>query len=259
MKFLTEYGKLRLLDFKFPARPEKCYVWGKQPLLQVLTHLKSGVHFSHYTAMRMHGLTEQVPSSIYLTSERVSAVQPAAPLDVAKMAVAFTQPPRVSSNWVDFAGHRVYLLNGAYTDHLGVVTQSVSDGHAEQIDAPLTGLERTLIDIAVRPFYSGGGFEVAKAYYCGHLGKYVPGKAGVIFIRAAMLKSHGVPLGPGALSAGYETLASMAAGAAVGFALLPYAVDPEVLARQHFEHRLIGCVIADVDNRLCAEEVTKSV
>ena len=164
VKFLTEYGKLRLLDFKFPARPEKCYVWGEQPLLQVLTHLKSGVHFSHYTAMRMHGLTEQVPSSIYLTSERVSAVQPAAPLDVAKMVVAFTQPPRVSSNWVDFAGHRIYLLNGAYTDHLGVVTQSVSDGHAGQIDAPLTGLERTLIDIAVRPFYSGGVFEVAKAY-----------------------------------------------------------------------------------------------
>lgn len=72
-------------------------------------------------------------------------------------------------------------------------------------------------------------FEVAKAYYCGHLGKYIPGKAGVIFIRAGMLKSHGVPFGPGALSAGYETLASMAAGAAVGFALLPYAVAPEVL------------------------------
>jgi uncharacterized membrane protein YbhN (UPF0104 family) len=74
-------------------------------------------------------------------------------------------------------------------------------------------------------------FEAAKAYYCGHLGKYVPGKAGVIFIRAGMLKPHGVPFGPGALSAGYETLASMAAGAAVGFALLPAAVDPEWLGR----------------------------
>ncbi|MDB5387413.1 MAG: hypothetical protein JWM11_3059 [Planctomycetaceae bacterium] len=74
-------------------------------------------------------------------------------------------------------------------------------------------------------------FEVAKAYYCGHLGKYVPGKAGVIFIRAGMLRTHGVPVGPGALSAGYETLASMAAGAAVGFALLPTAVDPELLGR----------------------------
>lgn len=74
-------------------------------------------------------------------------------------------------------------------------------------------------------------FEVAKAYYCGHLGKYVPGKAGVIFIRAGMLKGHGVPFGLGALSAGYETLASMAAGAAIGFALLPAAVDSEVLGR----------------------------
>ena len=72
-------------------------------------------------------------------------------------------------------------------------------------------------------------FEVSKAYFCGHLGKYVPGKAGVIFIRAGMLQPHGVPIGPGALSAGYETLASMAAGAAVGAALLPYAVSPKTL------------------------------
>lgn len=74
-------------------------------------------------------------------------------------------------------------------------------------------------------------FEAAKAYYCGHLGKYVPGKAGVIFIRAGMLRNHGVPVGLGALSAGYETLASMAAGAAVGFALLPFAISPELLGR----------------------------
>lgn len=74
-------------------------------------------------------------------------------------------------------------------------------------------------------------FEVTKAYFCGHLGKYVPGKAGVIFIRAGMLQAHGVPLVPGALSAGYETLASMAAGAAVGAALLPFAVPPQTLQK----------------------------
>lgn len=72
-------------------------------------------------------------------------------------------------------------------------------------------------------------FEVSKAYFCGHLGKYIPGKAGVIFIRAGMLQAQRVPLVPGALSAGYETLASMAAGAAVGAALLPFAVSPETL------------------------------
>ena len=74
-------------------------------------------------------------------------------------------------------------------------------------------------------------FQVTKAYFCGHLGKYVPGKAGVIFIRAGMLQAHGVPFVPGALSAGYETLASMAAGAAVGAALLPFAVPPQTLKK----------------------------
>jgi hypothetical protein len=163
VKFLTDYGKLRLIDFKFPVKPEKCYVWGEMPLLQVLTHLKSGVHFSHYTAMRMHGLTEQIPKSIYMTGERSNAAEPGV-LDLSAMIGAFSQPPRVSSNWVEYDGHRIYLLNGAHTDHLGVVKQAVSDDNASQIDASLTGLERTLIDIAVRPFYAGGVFEVAKAF-----------------------------------------------------------------------------------------------
>jgi hypothetical protein len=163
VKFLTDYGKLKLIDFQFSARPEKCYVWGELPLLQVLSHLRSGVHFSHYTAMRMHGLTEQVPKSIYMTAERVNAVDPA-PLDLFAMEKSFAQPPRVSSNWVEYDGHRIYLLNGAFTDRLGVITKDVSDGGISQFSATLAGLERTLIDIAVRPFYAGGIFEVAKAY-----------------------------------------------------------------------------------------------
>lgn len=66
-----------------------------------------------------------------------------------------------------------------------------------------------------------------RAYFCGHLGKYIPGKAGVIFIRAGMLQREGVPFLPGTLAAAYETLAAMAVGGVVGASLLPLAVRRE--------------------------------
>jgi predicted transcriptional regulator of viral defense system len=59
-----------------------------------------------------------------------------------------------------FGELRICLLNGRNTGQLGVI----------EIDEPkvgrlrVTGIERTLIDAAVRPVYSGGVFEVAQAY-----------------------------------------------------------------------------------------------
>jgi predicted transcriptional regulator of viral defense system len=163
--FLKESSKLKLFEFKFPHRSKSCYAWGEIPLLAVLMNISKDIHFSHYTAMQMHGLTEQVPKSIYLTEERATeTVSSHSSLTQAQIEAAFSGPPRISNNWVEFADNRIYLLSGSHTNHLGVVTQEVSDGSANQMVARLTGLERTLIDIAVRPFYAGGIFEVAKAY-----------------------------------------------------------------------------------------------
>jgi predicted transcriptional regulator of viral defense system len=46
------------------------------------------------------------------------------------------------------------------TGQLGVIDTPGPDGRNIRV----TDVERTLIDIAVRPFYSGGVFEVLKAY-----------------------------------------------------------------------------------------------
>lgn len=61
-----------------------------------------------------------------------------------------------------------------------------------------------------------------RAYFVSQFGKYVPGKAMVILIRVAMLRSAvgGRPLVVG-ITATYETLTSMGAGALVGLLLLP--------------------------------------
>jgi uncharacterized membrane protein YbhN (UPF0104 family) len=67
--------------------------------------------------------------------------------------------------------------------------------------------------------------HAARAYFCGHLGKYVPGKAAVIVIRTAMLRSEGVRTATAALTVTYETLAYMSSGLMTIAALLPWWAD----------------------------------
>jgi hypothetical protein len=61
-----------------------------------------------------------------------------------------------------------------------------------------------------------------RAYLVSHLGKYVPGKAMVVVMRAGMSAAHGARGSTAAIATFYETLVMMAAGgliAALGFAL----------------------------------------
>lgn len=61
-----------------------------------------------------------------------------------------------------------------------------------------------------------------RAYFVSQFGKYVPGKAWVIVLRVVMLRRDGVTTAVVGLTATYETLTSMAAGAIIGVCLLPW-------------------------------------
>jgi len=62
--------------------------------------------------------------------------------------------------------------------------------------------------------------ETLRAYYIGHLGKYVPGKAMVVVIRAGLIRSHRVNTGVAAASVFYETLTMMSVGALLAAGIL---------------------------------------
>jgi hypothetical protein len=68
------------------------------------------------------------------------------------------------------------------------------------------------------PWYTG-----IRCYFVSQFGKYVPGKAWVILMRVGMLRheTHAHPI-PVAVTATYETLSSMSAGALLAVLLLPY-------------------------------------
>jgi AbiEi antitoxin C-terminal domain len=162
--FLVKSAKLRKHRFDFPNRPETLYVWGDVPLMDMLLELKPHSYYSHYTAMRLHGLTEQVPKVIYISHERAIQTQSTSPLTQDAIDAAFQRPPRISNNAVQFGGHRVILINSAFTAELGVVDNAAEQGSGASSPVRVTGVERTLIDAAVRPAYCGGVFEVAKAF-----------------------------------------------------------------------------------------------
>ena len=168
--FLVNKTELQQVRFPFPQREVLGYTWGKVPLLETLIKLVDRSFYSHYTALRIHGLTEQVPKTVYLNQEkpRSSSIYHDESIVYVQEAIdeAFKKPPRVAKNAIDLPTEmcRVVMLQSAYHEGLGIVDGTFNDGSERGLSVRYTDLERTMIDIVTRPFYAGGVAEVAKAF-----------------------------------------------------------------------------------------------
>ena len=161
IQLLLEKTALQEITFAFPARRETRYIWGDVPFLVVVASLKSEGFFSHYTAMQLHDLTDQIPTTIFLNQEQPPKyVDHDAILSQESIELAFQQLPRKSNNIATVGEYHICLLNGKHTGRAGVAWIDLPDGYK----LPLSSLERTLIDITVRPAYSGGVQEVMQAF-----------------------------------------------------------------------------------------------
>jgi predicted transcriptional regulator of viral defense system len=159
VSFLLD-NKLEKVRFDFPSRPIIRYTWGNVPFYELLLQLKPNCYFSHYTAVYFHDLTEQIPKTIYINEEQSTKPRLSTTLKQFAIDIAFKKPTRLSNNITEFKDYKVQLLNGKYTGNAGVINTTTPDG--ENVLA--TNIERTLLDITVRPEYAGGVFEVLKAY-----------------------------------------------------------------------------------------------
>lgn len=164
LQLLPAYSKFSRLELPFPTRTQICYVWGDTPSLPALLALEPQAYFSHQTALELHQLIGGTWNPIYLNVEQIARLrdEPVV-LEQARIDAAFKRPPRMSNSVATFQGKEVRLLNGMQTGMLGVVTAlflHVDPMHPLHV----TGLERTLIDIVVRPAYSGGPQQVLQAY-----------------------------------------------------------------------------------------------
>jgi hypothetical protein len=162
---LTELLSRRLIEER-ELRPEdpkyklfRRYVLKGTSALEVALSLRPRSYLTHATAVFLHGLSDQVPGVIYANQEQTPKPGGGA-LTQAGIDRAFSGRQRLSaySYWYD--DQRIVLLSGKSTGDLGVETRQGANGEELRV----TGLERTLIDIAVRPIYAGGIYQVLEAY-----------------------------------------------------------------------------------------------
>ena len=135
------------------------YVWADASPYAVAATLESRAYLSHGTAVLLHGLTDQLPSVICVSREQSQQYGRESTLEQEGIDNAFRQPERRSNALFTYDNFQFVLLHGKNTGRLEVGT--ITYGR-EQLS--VTKLERTLIDITVRPAYAGGVYQVLEAY-----------------------------------------------------------------------------------------------
>lgn len=136
------------------------YVWESCSEYEMALSLKNDAYLSHSTVVYLHGLNDHIPAMIYVNKEQSFKGQSKKKITQSAIDSAFEKTQRKSQNEYNFGEHRIVVLNGQYTGNLGVIESKGPQNEFIQ----LTSIERTLIDIAVRPAYSGGVYQVLAAY-----------------------------------------------------------------------------------------------
>jgi predicted transcriptional regulator of viral defense system len=157
---LINHQLIRAVEIQFPENKKLLrYLFGNASVYEIAVSFHSKSYISHFSAMHLLGLTTQVPKTIYVTNELSKKIESNNDLSQSAIDLAFAKPQRRAVNIAVYEDYQIVLLNGKYSGRAGVTTQLDPDtGYS------YTGLERTLIDAAVRPNYSGGTFMVLNAY-----------------------------------------------------------------------------------------------
>lgn len=151
-KILTKH----LINFSgyYPAKTR--FTSTKSTVFNLALSLANKSYFSHYTAAFLLGLTNQVPKIIYLTSEQSQKNRKTnIKLNQKDIDSAFKKPQRKSGVVAIYEDYSIVFHNGMFTNKSGVFTKD---------ELSFTNIERTLIDITVRPEYAGGVSRVLEIY-----------------------------------------------------------------------------------------------
>jgi predicted transcriptional regulator of viral defense system len=136
------------------------YSYKYPTIFEVAMSIEKNSYLSHYSAVFINQLTEQIPKTIYVNKERgFNNKENDEKIDDEKVKNAFNKEPRVSKNIYTFDDKKIVLLNCMDTNKIGVRYVKYENSMIET-----TNLERTLIDCVVRPFYVGGIEEVIKYF-----------------------------------------------------------------------------------------------
>ena len=157
--FLIENCGLSKVGFQTP-RLETLYLWRRVDAYNLMPAIRSRGYYTHLTALFLHGLLDYEPASVYFNNEQPARPKGGGGLEQSRIDNAFKNKQRITTAKTDYENKVYWLLNGKQTGNYGVISIKTPSG----IDVPVTNLERTLIDIAVRPAYCEGVALVLKAF-----------------------------------------------------------------------------------------------
>lgn len=155
---LSENDVLRVAEITSQEYGNKSrYAFGAISPLQVACSFYKGSFLSHATALYLHGLA---PLDIIFVNHEQSLKNSTSRLTQAGLNNAFRNSQRQSTYVFRYGTHTITFLNGKNTGGAGLTEMQAPGG--ERLTT--TSLERTLIDIVVRPQYAGGIPNVVSAF-----------------------------------------------------------------------------------------------
>ncbi|MGB0014127.1 MAG: hypothetical protein WBQ03_21190 [Candidatus Sulfotelmatobacter sp.] len=159
LKFLLEEEVLCKAEFRSPTYPPIVrYLWGHPSSYQLAISPRRNSFLCHRTALVLHGLEQ--PSKLIYVNQEQTPKSPSEGVTQEAITSAFANHQRQSKYLFKYVGAQYLLLSGKNTGRTGVLQMKGPDGK----DVDVTDLERTLIDVVVRPAYAGGINQVAQAY-----------------------------------------------------------------------------------------------
>ena len=155
----TPMTKVNIVAVHHSASSAVRYIWKEASPYEIALSLKRDAYLCHATALFLHGLTEQIPSRIFVNSEQ-SPKQSSGTLTQEGIHRAFAGKQRESNFVFRFNEKRSAAALGQ--EHCA--TRGCATGlFGDQVTSHRSGAS-LLIDIVVRPNYSGGVFRVLEAY-----------------------------------------------------------------------------------------------
>jgi len=158
--FLSKEGIITEIKLEFPGKTFTRYILKNASVFEIALSIFPRSYLSHYSAVFVHHLTDQIPKTVYVNHEQKLKSVSVGELQQSRIDMAFKNAQRLSNYRASFQEHDIVALNGKNTGNLGVIEASGPQNEPLHV----TTVERTLIDIAVRPVYAGGVYEVLNAY-----------------------------------------------------------------------------------------------
>ncbi|MFV8240959.1 hypothetical protein [Aerococcus urinaeequi] len=168
-----EFRNKKILKYTHPSVND-AETFSYEEMLKFIGPFNKHGYFSHYTAAFLNNLTENIVKTFYYSQRTSTLNRSKNDLSQEDIDNAFSKPVKTTSNTAQYNSYKIVLLENSFRQ-IGVIKKE---------SYSYTNIEKTLLDITIRPEYSGGAFEVLNIF------KNAKDKVSVNRLRAYLKKAN---------------------------------------------------------------------